>query len=114
MKLLGRIPNHEVLNYYKNHHFDMFINMSTSEGVPVAIMEAMSFGIPILATDVGCTSEEVQPQVGELLSPNPTLEEITMMMRKLLSSNYDPRAFWLNHYNANVNYNKFAEMLYEL
>ncbi len=114
VNLLGRIPNKEVLAFYKKHHFDMFVNMSTSEGVPVAIMEASSFNIPILATDVGSTAEEVPAQVGELLPANPTIEVITATMRKLLASTYSPREFWLNHYNADRNYTAFAQMLYDL
>lgn len=112
--LPGEISNKEVLDFYSKHHFDMFVNMSTSEGVPVSIMEASSFDIPILATDVGATSEEVPPQVGELLPVNPTIAEITGAMRKLLTSNYSPRKFWLDHYNACKNYTAFADMLYNL
>lgn len=114
VNLPGRIPNKEVLAFYTKHHFDMFVNMSTSEGVPVAIMEASSFGIPILATDVGCTAEEVPAEVGELLPANPTVEEITAAMRKLLTSSYTPREFWFDHYNADKNYSAFTEMLYNL
>lgn len=114
VNLLGRIPNKEVLAYYTKHHFDMFVNMSTSEGVPVAIMEASSFGIPILATDVGSTAEEVPAQVGELLPPNPTIAEITDAMRKLITSKYSPRKFWFEHYNAEKNYTAFVEMIYNL
>lgn len=104
----------EVMVYYTNHHFDLFINMSTNEGVPVSIMEAMSFGIPILATDVGSTSEEVVEQVGELLSSNPTIEEITTTIRKMLNSKYSPREFWLENYNAEKNYKNFANYLKQL
>lgn len=114
VNLLGMMTHEEVLDYYKKHHFDLFINMSTSEGVPVSIMEAMSFGIPILATDVGSTSEEVVAQVGELLSSNPTIEEITTNIRKMLYSDYTPREFWMNHYNAEKNYEEFAYMIYNL
>ena len=88
--------------------------MSTSEGVPVSIMEAMSFGIPILATDVGSTAEEVPKQVGELLSPNPTIEEITAKIHLILNSNYYPREFWKENYNAKKNYSEFANMLLNL
>lgn len=114
VNLPGRLKNSEVLEYYKNNHCDMFVNMSTNEGVPVAIMEAMSFNIPVLATDVGCTCEEVVPQVGELLSSDPTIEEITSKMRKLLSDSYSPRDYWKEHYSAAKNYAEFARMLYEL
>lgn len=114
INLLGYMQNEEVLSYYKRNHFDCFVNLSTSEGVPVSIMEAESFGIPIVATDVGCTSEEVTKEVGELLSSNPTIQEITMAIKKVVNTKYEPRAFWLKHYNADKNYREFAEMLLNL
>jgi len=47
----GSRKNSEVLRDYKNKRFDLFINLSDSEGLPVSIMEAMSFGIPCVATN---------------------------------------------------------------
>lgn len=114
INLLGMMNHDAVMDYYSQHHFDMFVNMSTSEGVPVSIMEAMSFDIPILATDVGSTSEEVTPQVGELLSPYPSIEEITKSMCKILGSSYSPREFWKENYNAEKNYTAFTKMLFNL
>ena len=114
VSLLGMMTHDEVMNYYKQHHFDLFINLSTSEGVPVSIMEAMSFDIPILATNVGSTSEEVSDQVGLLLSPNPSVNEITTSIRKILESTYTPREFWKDHYDAEKNYAAFSEMLVNL
>lgn len=55
--LHGRLPNRDVLEFYSRNHVDAFLSVSESEGVPVSIMEAMSFGIPVIATDVGGTSE---------------------------------------------------------
>lgn len=55
---------------YSEHPVDVFINLSTNEGVPVSIMEAISFDIPIVATDVGGTSEIVTDETGILVSSN--------------------------------------------
>ncbi len=63
----GRMTNREVLEYYKAHPVSYFCNVSTSEGLPVSIMEAMSFGIPAIATDVGGTGELVCEDNGRLL-----------------------------------------------
>ena len=112
--LQGMMNHEQVMDYYKEHHFDLFMNLSTSEGVPVSIMEAMSFDIPILATNVGSTSEEVTSQVGELVSPTPTIVEIATVIRKMLNSKYSPRDFWKGHYNADKNYSEFADMLVRL
>ena len=53
----GALKNEEILNYYKNNTIDLFINCSDSEGVPVTIMEANSFGIPVICRDVGGNRE---------------------------------------------------------
>ncbi len=57
--LPGRIPNEQIYDFYNNHNVNLFINVSSSEGLPVSIMEAISFGIPMIATDVGGTNEIV-------------------------------------------------------
>lgn len=66
-ELRGRVPNHEVLHYYRENPVDVFVNVSSSEGVPVSIMEAMIAGIPCIATDVGGSSELVDSSCGLLL-----------------------------------------------
>ena len=55
----GDLTNKEVLNFYKNYNVDLFVSTSEWEGLPVSIMEAASFSIPIIATDVGGVSEIV-------------------------------------------------------
>ena len=55
----GNVKNSDLLEVYKNNQFDLFLNVSLSEGIPVSIMEALSFGIPCIATDVGGTKEMV-------------------------------------------------------
>lgn len=111
VNLMGNVPHEDVMNYYKKHHVDVFINVSTSEGVPVSIMEAMSFGIPIIATNVGATSEEVRKDVGVLLPSNPTIEEIHQAIEEISENNYTPRKCWEERYNAEKNYNKFCTLL---
>jgi glycosyltransferase involved in cell wall biosynthesis len=64
----GVVPQERVNDIYRKYHPNLFINLSSSEGVPVSIMEALSMGIPIIATDVGGTSEIVDGQVGALVS----------------------------------------------
>ena len=67
---MGMVNSELIMSYYVNKQIDLFINVSNSEGVPVSIMEAMSAGIPILATNVGGTSEIVNNNNGKLLEKN--------------------------------------------
>jgi glycosyltransferase involved in cell wall biosynthesis len=57
VEFAGELKNKEVLNLFETHEFDLFINTSEFEGVPVSIMEAMSYGVPVIAPDVGGISE---------------------------------------------------------
>ncbi|MEZ8859694.1 glycosyltransferase [Vibrio sp. 10N.247.311.51] len=52
-EFLGYKTNKEIEKLYEDNYFDLFINASSSEGQPVSIMEAMSYGTPIIASDVG-------------------------------------------------------------
>lgn len=113
--LTGEVSLSDVLNYYKTHRIDLFINLSTNEGVPVSIMEAISFDIPIVATDVGGNSEIVNAETGLLVSANPTKEEVAEAIEKVMEDNcFAPRMFWNKEFNAAENYSAFAEILYNL
>ena len=48
-------------------------------------MEALSFGIPVIATDVGGTSELVSDKVGELISSTFTSDSLGQNIEKLLN-----------------------------
>lgn len=116
VNLLGNVPHDEVIKYYQTHTVDIFINLSTNEGVPVSIMEAISFNIPVVATDVGATSEIVCGETGRLLSPNPSIDEINEAICDVIKMGdiICPKDYWSNHYDASANYKRFAETLLSL
>jgi colanic acid/amylovoran biosynthesis glycosyltransferase len=74
---LGNKKNSEVKAFFGENPIDFFINTSESEGVPVSIMEAMSYGVPTIAPNVGGISELVANEYGCLLSELPSVAEIT-------------------------------------
>jgi glycosyltransferase involved in cell wall biosynthesis len=47
--------------------FDIYVLSSMSEGMPVAILEAMATGLPIVATAVGGVGELIRPEVNGVL-----------------------------------------------
>ena len=117
VKLTGKLSNREIMKLYANHPFDLFINVSESEGIPVSIMEALSFGIPVMATNVGGVSEIVDQHVGVLLDKEITLPELADKI-KLFYDLPDKQKFreaaykkWNDLYNADKNYKLFVEIL---
>lgn len=114
----GIVPNQVVLQYFQNNFVDCFINTSSSEGLPVSIMEATGYGIPVLATNVGGTNEIVNNETGILLPAHPEPIKIAQNLEEIFS-NYSRKAdfrqkvynYWNNHFNAEINYQKFTETL---
>ena len=101
-------------------HFDALINTSSYEGIPVSMMEAMSFSIPVIGTDVGGVSEIVEHQKnGYLLPTNPEVKEIIEALTKLYYLNEEEylnlrrNAYqtWQNKFNAEANY---SELIYNM
>ena len=116
--LPGHVPNQDVLRHYRENPIDVFVNLSTTEAVPVSIMEAISYGIPIIATNVGGNSEIVSERNGLLLSPNPTPEEVAQAFlticdypKTAYEMRKESRRVWRKSYNADVNFRNFAERL---
>jgi glycosyltransferase involved in cell wall biosynthesis len=65
------------MDFYKSNRVDLFVNLSIVEGLPVSIMEALSYGIPILATAVYGTPEAInENENGYLLDVNFKIEEL--------------------------------------
>lgn len=113
---MGSLSNSEVLDYYSKHYIDLFVNVSSSEGLPVSIMEAMSFGIPVLATDVGGTSEIVDSSNGDLVEKDITPTQLAKRIVNLLNSDLAKKresAFstWRNNYCAETNYTNWCQIL---
>ena len=119
-QLAGPIQNEALMRYYQQHPADLFVNTSSSEGLPVSIMEACSFGIPAIATDVGGTSEIVQDgKTGFLLpmefAPNVLAEQIVAFsrlpqeQRQALRANC--RKVWEEQFFGERNFTHFAEAI---
>jgi glycosyltransferase involved in cell wall biosynthesis len=118
VRLMGRMPNSEVFKLYRELAPDVFINVSSSEGVPVSIMEAMSFGIPVIATDVGGNGEIVNERNGKLLNCDlsPDLISTTLVDFIMESDEKSLKAKEAHNtsqqdYDAVKNYTTFTQLL---
>ena len=76
VELPGIIKTDQLMEFYFARQIDLFVNVSSSEGVPISIMEALSCGIPVFATNVGGTSDVVDDSVGKLLAADFVPEEL--------------------------------------
>lgn len=119
----GRVANSNIYKFYNENNVNLFINVSSSEGLPVSIMEAISFGIPIIATDVGGTSEIVTNGINGFLLPEDfSIHELEKLIRKILSMNEqdyfamceNSRDIYRQRFCAKKNYSDFSLKLKEI
>lgn len=124
INFIGYLENKKIFEYYKNNSFDYFITLSSSEGLPVSLMEACSVGLPIISTNVGGIKEIVyENKNGFLLSSNPTYDEFKGKFIKAIEYKNDLKEFkklknnarniYLEKFNAKVNYEKFVKIIKE-
>ena len=76
-EIRGSVDNSVVLDFYRATAVAAFVSTSNSEGIPVSMMEAQSFGIPIVAFAVGGIPELVSEKVGTLLPPGSPVSDLT-------------------------------------
>ena len=85
------------------------------------MMEAISCGIPVIATSVGGNVEVVREKNGFLLSENPTPDEIADALMNVcdnrelwLEKRRGSREVWQQRYNETTNFEAFAQKLVEI
>lgn len=119
VELMGSRPNAEVIAWYKANPVDVFVHASYTEGgAPVALQEAASFGIPLVAADGGGVCEIVTEETGVLL-PNALtgvlLGDVLNTFKR--SAWYDTaargkvRKFWASRFDAAFVYGQFLRDL---
>ena len=121
-KLIGRKSKEDIESIYSKVPIDLFINLSTTEGgAPVSIMEVMSYGIPVLATQVGGNPEIVDSKTGELVPVDADLEYIVKRISLMLANKSDLNSKrelshekWKNNFNSEINYPIFINSVIEI
>ncbi len=69
----GRMPHHDLMNMYQQGNVDVVVLPSINtddgehEGIPVALMEAMIYGIPVISTKTGGIPELLDNGAGILV-----------------------------------------------
>jgi glycosyltransferase involved in cell wall biosynthesis len=115
-ELMGYVTNDKLHEYYMDHYVDIFITASSSEGNPVSVMEAMSYGIPVIAPAI-CNFPNMIKECGILVDEkcdpvdlSNAIREIAMMSLediRLLRDNV--RKCWEEKFDAEKNNRRFVD-----
>ena len=119
--LKGLTPHHEIIDFYLNNSVDLIMNLSTAEGIPVSLMEAASFSIPMLATNTVGNPEIVNNENGFIIEVDFSTSHVSNLLNNYFSSTenikfkeLNSRAMYNESYNAEKNYTQFANYLASL
>lgn len=117
-ELRGDVPNSEVIRFYRDEPVDAVVSLSVSEGLPVSMMEAISFGIPLLGMQAYGIPEIVTRETGVCLPIHATPEQAASALAEVLTpGRFDRvaiRRFFERNYEASTNYNEFADTLIDV
>jgi colanic acid/amylovoran biosynthesis glycosyltransferase len=105
-----------VLRFYDENRVDAFVNLSTSEGLPVSIMEAVAWDIPVVATAVGGTPELVGPELGtgELVAADAGPDAVAAVLERVLEADdgtYHPRRVWEQEFDVEKTGRRAADLV---
>lgn len=117
----GNVTNQNIHKFYQNNYVDCFITTSRTEGCPVSIQEAMSYGIPIIATDVGEIPLMINGN-GYLLNSSPSVDEISGAIESVINMSAEDkkrmreksRFLWEEYFNAEKNHKEFIGKIAEI
>lgn len=83
VKFRGRVAGDQIANFYVDA--SIFVFPSRHEGYGMVLLEAMSFGLPIVATDIPTTREIIKDSVNGYLCLVDDVACLSQKIRKLLT-----------------------------
>ena len=97
------------------NYIDALINVSESEGLPFSMMEAISFGIPVIGTNVGGVKEIINTDTGILLEKDFEVKTLSSLIDNLRENQITSsesrkliRRYWHIKFQSSNNYKKFV------
>ncbi len=61
--------------------------LSSAEGLPISLLEFLRVGVPVLSTRVNGVPDLVKPELGILVEPTASAEEVSAILSRLATRN---------------------------
>lgn len=119
-QFIGEMKNEGALRYISENEFDFLINVSSTEGMPMTMMEAFSMSIPVIGTKVGGVPEVVRHGYnGYLLDANFKDADLAHILYRYASLPFEEKKklrtnahnTWKTTFQDESNYRSFAHLL---
>lgn len=92
--LTGRLLKEEWIELSKE--YDIFINTTTIDNMPVSVIEAMALGLPVVSTDVGGISFLMENRKNGILIESNNVEAMTKAVKELIANPEYAKSLSLN------------------
>ena len=89
VSVIERVPEEQVIEEYRRH--DLLVFPSTYEGFGLVVLEAMSQGLPVVATPVGCAPDLIRDVETGVLVPARNAAALADAVRRLMDSPHERR-----------------------
>ena len=117
IEILGWIDNKQKEEYLKSS--DFYILPSYDEGMPMSVLEAMSYSLPVITTDVGGIPEIVRMKKNGIMVKPGNKDEIKNAIKKIIENNEFRKEISENAYETILkkfnfkHYEEFLDKLYK-
>ncbi len=118
VSLMGDLVYQDVLKLYLQESVNLFLSVSETEGLPVSMMEAISFGVPIMATNVGGCNEIVTNKTGILIDKEFDPIAVAKLITDFKDSEMNGSAFrtgvvnfWKEKFENDLNYSRLNQII---
>ncbi len=120
VELTGKLPREKTLSYIAGA--SVFVLNSGYEGLPHVVLEAMSYSVPVIASDAGGNSEIAQPYKTGLLFEYDNASDIEEKLKTVLYTDavINPilhsaeKDEWLNNFTFETMFSRTKKVLEEL
>ena len=116
--MLGHMNQTQIEQLYHEKKFDLIVNLSNAEGIPVSIMEAIRYGIPGIVTDTVGNPEIIDSSCGFVIPIDFQSEEVAGLIRRLVTDkdlhkrlSEGARHMYEERYQASKNFTALCESL---
>jgi glycosyltransferase involved in cell wall biosynthesis len=82
--VVERVPEDRVIDEYRRH--DVLVFPSTYEGFGLVVLEAMSQGLPVVATPVGCVPDLIRDGVNGVIVPPRDANALANAIRRVMDA----------------------------
>lgn len=90
VEITGWLEHEIVQGFYQTH--DIFVLPSITEGMPLVMLEAMCFAMPLIGTDVNGIQDLIEPSKNGWLVPPLRIDTLTHAIEEALETH--PEALW--------------------